>query len=1236
MGTERTFALYNASDDTRLNIRIGDPLDEIVHLGFRTFKTNPLFYRIKAPDGTIAVPETAVPMTDGLPGRIIDYDQAVAGPNVLNATGYSPIIFDPSITNQTGDYSIEFRDPNHNPPGTYSKRIFELFDISVVETSTNTAIDGRLWSKSWDLTTNGSSNDFNGSSYIYTNDGITTKVGFNGFQPWSFIVQSNSTGPANSGVVTTDRQSIDGGILLPDYRIFLTEPDPSEFPISEIPVVTGYPNLDLCTSSSHYCINLELSNPGVVEYVIDIDGSPGFDDPRDVKLITEVVTGENCLPWDGLDGLGNPLTATDKFDIILSYQTGVTHLFIHDAEKNTNGFNVEHISPGLSTTTPKLFYDDSGISGATELDGCSSNCHVWTSNFGNDKTINTWWVTFLDNDTIKDLSINFSLVKSSVDIVIAKPVECDGSGLELEPNNISNAGDSPTLNWQINGVNASTNNTFSVSNVNEGDTISLIITPTELCIESDTATLIVGIPKLPIVSPDTLICLGDSVTISAGNIDANFRWVTDDVAFSTDSVTKIYTDQNRTYIAELKYDNPSVNLVVNGDFESGLTGFTTDYTLATGDTDEGEYTLGTNAQDALPEFYNLNEHTSGSGNMLIVNGNTVDGNVIYSTTVDVIDGKTYNFSAWATSIFRANAPYIQFYVNGTALSTVSLDLLPRWTRFNTFWTADFTGSVDIEIINRNTTDGGNDIALDDIVFGPIAICQNSVNITVVNPIVTTVAIKDPMAICSGDSLLLKIHDTTNIGLSPKYQWALNGVYQGIDNDSIIIYHLADNDSVSVITTSSLTGCVISSDTSFVKISVHSKPETSIASNPICSGDTALLNSTVSGATGTVNYLWTPNDSIIDPTLNNILAFPKSNTNYQVIVTDNNNCKDTATYALVVHSKPGVFISKEDICNGGLANLIATTTDYTSPLTHLWTPAASLNANNSNHVVASPTVTTTYTLTVEDAHNCRDTALVTVFVSISPNPTLNFTQDTTICETDPLVIKGETLSSGTLQWYKNDLAINEETSNYITSLSTGRYYLSETTSGCPTVFTDTIEVIIDYLPKVNAGESLVIPEGEFARLDGVSTGPFTWTIVSSATGMNIIEDDASLTSPINTNEGNSGKHILELCAESTLERCPTACDTLTVLIRGKLKAPNVFTPDGDGINDNFIVLGIEDYPEAVMYIHNRWGNIVYETDNYSGNEWNGQDSPAGVYFYLIDLDGEPGTDENFTGVIHLLK
>jgi len=81
----------------------------------------------------------------------------------------------------------------------------------------------------------------------------------------------------------------------------------------------------------------------------------------------------------------------------------------------------------------------------------------------------------------------------------------------------------------------------------------------------------------------------------------------------------------------------------------------------------------------------------------------------------------------------------------------------------------------------------------------------------------------------------------------------------------------------------------------------------------------------------------------------------------------------------------------------------------------------------------------------------------------------------------------------------------------------------------------------------------------------------------------------------------------------------------------LHIPEGFSPNGDGVNDYFVIEGLDNYEKVKVIIMNRWGNKVYESNDYQNN-WNGINKfgisvggnqlPVSTYFYIIDLgEGE---------------
>ncbi len=84
-----------------------------------------------------------------------------------------------------------------------------------------------------------------------------------------------------------------------------------------------------------------------------------------------------------------------------------------------------------------------------------------------------------------------------------------------------------------------------------------------------------------------------------------------------------------------------------------------------------------------------------------------------------------------------------------------------------------------------------------------------------------------------------------------------------------------------------------------------------------------------------------------------------------------------------------------------------------------------------------------------------------------------------------------------------------------------------------------------------------------------------------------------------------------------------CDTTTVNVYiacDELEVKNAFSPNNDGINDSFVIEGVEGFPNNELLIFNRWGNMIYKMSGYD-NSWigtfDGKDIPDGTYFYLFD-------------------
>ena len=160
------------------------------------------------------------------------------------------------------------------------------------------------------------------------------------------------------------------------------------------------------------------------------------------------------------------------------------------------------------------------------------------------------------------------------------------------------------------------------------------------------------------------------------------------------------------------------------------------------------------------------------------------------------------------------------------------------------------------------------------------------------------------------------------------------------------------------------------------------------------------------------------------------------------------------------------------------------------------------------------------------------------------------------------------------------------------------------------------LIVTPAPSVNAGADKTISTGSSVTLDATITNAanynFLWmpsTYLNSATILN----------PVATPAVNVTYAIK---ATDKITNC-SATDSVKISVISKLFIPNAFTPNGDGLNDVWNIPGMALYPNASVLIFNRYGEVIYETKNYTSKPWDGtykgKKQPGGTYVYLITFD-----------------
>jgi gliding motility-associated-like protein len=176
-------------------------------------------------------------------------------------------------------------------------------------------------------------------------------------------------------------------------------------------------------------------------------------------------------------------------------------------------------------------------------------------------------------------------------------------------------------------------------------------------------------------------------------------------------------------------------------------------------------------------------------------------------------------------------------------------------------------------------------------------------------------------------------------------------------------------------------------------------------------------------------------------------------------------------------------------------------------------------------------------------------------------------------------------------------------------------------------TDTLFATVFALPSdAQAGpdQSSYTPSGVLLNANIPLSGTGSWM---SASGQAVFSSPNSPTSNVSGLEIGTNT----LTWTISLPPCPDNSDTLIILVND-LRIPTGFSPNGDGVNDLWVINGIENFSESALKIFTRWGNQVYSSDNYL-NEWAGinvDGSPLSddTYYYSLDLGTAGGQYRGF--------
>jgi hypothetical protein len=164
----------------------------------------------------------------------------------------------------------------------------------------------------------------------------------------------------------------------------------------------------------------------------------------------------------------------------------------------------------------------------------------------------------------------------------------------------------------------------------------------------------------------------------------------------------------------------SADLIINGNFDAGFTGFSSSYNfVASGQGTPGDFGIRTFSQDFNSGFDAFMDHTTGTGNMMLVDGSPTPNVTVWQESVSVSPATDYTFSAFATAADGVDTPTLRFLINSVQIGSDLLLVTPgNWQNFTNVWNSGASTTATITIVDTKTATLGNDFALDDISFSP--------------------------------------------------------------------------------------------------------------------------------------------------------------------------------------------------------------------------------------------------------------------------------------------------------------------------------------------------------------------------------------------------------------------------------------------------------------------------------------------------------------------------------------
>jgi gliding motility-associated-like protein len=376
---------------------------------------------------------------------------------------------------------------------------------------------------------------------------------------------------------------------------------------------------------------------------------------------------------------------------------------------------------------------------------------------------------------------------------------------------------------------------------------------------------------------------------------------------------------------------------------------------------------------------------------------------------------------------------------------------------------------------------------------------------------------------------------------------------------------------------------------------------------------------ITGSTGPYTVSWNTSPVQTGTTATNLAPG-----NYIATITDANTCSSSFPVTIGLSNTITQTVSKTDATCTANGSITVSASGGTGSYEYSINGGTTWQSSNTFNNVAAGNYTVLSRVTGSAVCVTSSTA---VTISLTNNLTLVQGLDTTICNgasfTRTLVSNASNFSWTPTTGVGNPAGI----STSLSPTSTTTYTITASTLNCSLQRSITITVVSG--ATVNAGPDAIIIEGDRYQMSATGTaGNYTWTPatgLSSATVLNPVASPATTTN-----------YVLRVV---TTNGCTASDNMVLTVIPYCVKPLNAFTPNGDGINDKWLITNGNCLISASVEVFNRYGSSVYQSNDYK-NDWQGtykgENLPDGTYYYIIKYHLINGASQVLKGNVTILR